>query len=138
MNTTLPSGNHNVTVRAIDAHGLTGEASVSILVLPGAGIPAVTILSPDLANRVVGPGTPITFVGQALDQEDGVLVGPSLEWSSNVDGPLGTGTTITLPLSGPATVCNPELVTHTVTLKATDNDVHSISTTIQIFVGTVC
>ncbi len=40
-------------------------------------------------------GFPITFDGTASDTEDGVLSGASLAWTSNIDGPLGTGTSLT-------------------------------------------
>ena len=56
--------------------------------------------------------TAVTFVGSSIDPEDGPLAGPALEWSSSIDGPLGTGDSITVPyLSAGA---------HDVTLRGTD------------------
>ena len=80
----------------------------------------------------------MTLQGSATDNEDGVLAGSSLSWSSSIDGPLGTGSTLQVQLSGPATPCNPELIAHEVTLEATDSGGNRVVTTIIIFVGVIC
>lgn len=56
----------------------------------------------------------VTFEGSASDPEDGNLSGEALAWSSDVDGDLGTGETLTVQDLSPAV--------HTVTLVATDSD----------------
>ena len=76
--------------------------------------------------------------GHANDPEDGELTGPALRWSSDVDGFRGTGNTLTVTLSGPATPCRPEFVRHTVTLRARDSDGHSVPIEKRISVGAVC
>lgn len=38
---------------------------------------------------------PIPFVGVATDPQDGALIGASLVWTSDKEGPLGTGTMFT-------------------------------------------
>ena len=54
----------------------------------------------------------ITFIGTGDDAEDGTLIGTSLVWTSNSDGTIGTGPSITSSLSAGA---------HTITLTATDS-----------------
>lgn len=78
--------------------------------------PTVTITSPP-NNLVVNEGESITFVGVADDAEDGSL-SSSLTWSSNRDGFLGSGSSITAFLS---------VGTHTVTGTVTDSGGKSAS-----------
>ena len=132
----LSAGTHVITATATDGQGLTGQDSVSITVLSGAGLPFVEITAPTAG--FFAPGAAITFKGRASDPEDGKLTGASLTWGSNVDGPLGHGESITVVLSGPPTPCNPEFVAHTITLTATDSDGHAVSVTIIVQVGTLC
>ena len=139
----LSAGAHVITVVATDAKGATGQDSVTINVQPGTGLPTVRILQPNPndpndPNLGISPGTQITLRGAANDPEDGDLTGSSLVWSSDIDGILGTGQTINVVLSGPAVPCHPETVTHTIQLRATDSDGHTVVVTIRITVGTVC
>lgn len=133
----LSAGAHVITVVATDGKGATGQDSVTINVQPGTGLPTVSIVEP-APGLAVSPGTHITLYGTATDPEDGVLTGASLVWSSDVDGILGTGESINVVLSGPAIPCNPEIVMHTIRLRATDSNGHQVDVTIRIAVGSVC
>ena len=59
-------------------------------------LPVVVIDPP--ATATVVSGTPLTFTGEATDADDGDVT-DSLVWSSNLDGGLGTGGTVTVTLS---------------------------------------
>ncbi|HSF18384.1 MAG TPA: hypothetical protein VLK65_22835 [Vicinamibacteria bacterium] len=88
-------------------------------------VPLVTITSP-LDNSTFGAGVQVTFEGTAMDWLDGDL-STSIEWSSDLDGILGTGSSLaTSTLS---------VGTHTITATATDMRVgmgsHSITVTIN-------
>ncbi len=72
--------------------------------------PVVTITSPS-NGHTVDDGTSITFVGSASDTEDGSLTS-SIAWSSNLDGSLGSGGSVSATLS---------VGTHTITASATDS-----------------
>ncbi|MEM1084528.1 MAG: LamG-like jellyroll fold domain-containing protein [Verrucomicrobiota bacterium] len=56
--------------------------------------PVVAINTPD-DNSAVGAGQAINFTGTAIDLADGD-VSPSIEWTSSIDGPLGTGASISV------------------------------------------
>ena len=75
-------------------------------------LPAAEITLPT-NNTTVSINTDIAFLGSATDAEDGVLSGASLVWTSDVDGPLGTGVAITAQLT--------TVGAHVVTLTATDS-----------------
>ena len=75
--------------------------------------PSVTIDQP-AADTSLGASYSSTFQGSAEDPEDGQLTGDALVWESNVDGRLGTGTSLTL--SGLSTD------QHTITLTASDSE----------------
>lgn len=69
----------------------------------------------------------ISLSGQANDAEDGVLSNTSLTWSSNIDGDLGTGNSISPALSEGK---------HTITLTATDSFGASSSSTLILTLET--
>jgi PKD repeat protein len=105
----LSAGTHTITLTAKDAQNATGTATRTITINRA---PTATITSP--ANGgTFAQGTSVAFAGTGQDPEDGALSGASLVWTSNVDGPIGTGTSFsTSSLStGP----------HTITLTATDS-----------------
>lgn len=90
----------------------TDDATSSSTGMIGAA-PTVGIQHPaDGDTRTVG--LPIPFDGNAIDVEDGVLIGPALVWTSDLDGELGTGPNIMAPLATEGM--------HEVTLSATDSD----------------
>ena len=73
--------------------------------------PIVTILSPP-NGAILSASNPVTLVGEASDLEDGELTG-QLEWTSDLDGPLGNGGNLTPTLS---------LGTHRITAMVEDSD----------------
>lgn len=87
----------------------------------GNGAPTVTIASPaDEAN--FDAGATVRLEGSATDPEEGALTGEALEWGSDLDGPIGTGGTVTTDALSEGH--------HVVTLTATDAD--GASSTAQI------
>ena len=66
----------------------------------------------------------VVFSGSASDLEDGGLPGSSLEWSSDRDGALGTGSQVS--------TFNLSAGEHRITLRATDSDGMSSEKEIQI------
>jgi hypothetical protein len=75
-------------------------------------IPEVKITSPS-NNSVFSPSDTITFSCTVTDKQDGSLPDSSIVWDSNIDGLIGTGTSIKAILS-PGT--------HTITVTATNSD----------------
>jgi hypothetical protein len=61
---------------------------------PGNQMPAAVITSPQ-SGTVFSLGETITFTGSGNDPEDGALIGPSLVWTSSIDGRLDVGETFT-------------------------------------------
>ena len=134
----LTAGSHTITLTAVDGKGLSATDQLIVTVVAGAGFPTPVITMP-INGELVGPGQPITLQGTATDLENGTLSGASLEWSSNIDGVLGTGNSIQVTLSY---IPNPNPGPclgggeHTITLKATDSDGHV--TTVSIIVRLGC
>jgi hypothetical protein len=114
-----------VQVRVSDGVHTTGDVSdAPFRVIPKA--PLALQLSPvDEMNLTLGK--PHLFQGLATDPEDGPLSGEALSWSSNVDGPLGTGAAIV--------VDHLSLGPHQITLSATDSDGMIGNSSIHIYVG---
>jgi hypothetical protein len=106
---TLSIGTHLITASVSDGHGAVGSATVTIAVSVNTP-PAVAITSPANGAAVIG-NDPISFTATATDAQDGDL-GPGLSWTSDRDGPLGTGASISAPLS---------VGSHTITASVVDS-----------------
>src|SRR5206468_3343610 len=87
----------------------TGKPQL-VLTLTQNTAPVVNIAAP-APNATVNIGSPVTFSGKATDAESGDLSG-QIQWTSNLDGALGTGASITVARLQPGT--------HTITARVTD------------------
>ena len=126
FSTTLSDGNHTITANVIDSGNKTGSASVSITVeAPPNDAPTVSITSPADELTFDSEAT-ILFEGTASDTEDGALTA-SLDWTSSIDGPIGTGGSFSTMLSDG---------NHTITADVTDSGNKTGSASISITVGT--
>src|SRR5206468_10890422 len=100
-----------LTARVTDAHGLTGQAQVTIRVRADNVAPDLRLLGPADGTSVPA-GTTVTFRATATDDFDGDLAG-QIHWTSTHDGDLGTGgTRVLVPREG----------AHVVTATVTDSD----------------
>ncbi len=122
---TLSAGTHTVTLTATDSDGLTGTATITVVVQT-LGSPTAVITSP-ANNSAFAPGQAVTFQGSATDPEDGALTGASLVWTSNLDGQIGTG--ISFSTAGLS------VGTHTVTLTATDSDSQTGTAVVTVIIS---
>jgi hypothetical protein len=75
--------------------------------------PSARISSANL--KTVKVGQPFVLTATAFDLEDGALIGDAVQWSSDRDGALGSGTTLLLERGLSAG-------THTLTVSVTDSD----------------
>lgn len=114
---TEPGQRYGVILRASRPDGTTRRASQIITTTgttTGNQAPSVNISSPPAGATILDTNVSSTsFAGSASDTEDGILSGSSLVWSSDVDGNLGTG--------GSISVSSLSLGTHQLTLEATDS-----------------
>ncbi len=107
----LSAGAHTIAAQAADSDGATDSATVQIAITIGGNAPpAVTIATPPPASSSF-KGQFVSFTGTANDLEDGSIAA-SLTWSSNLDGPIGTG--------GEFTTRDLSVGTHTITASVTD------------------
>ena len=87
--------------------------------------PTVQITEP-AGVLTVPESTAVIFKGAATDAEDGALSGASLEWTSNLDGPLGTGDSIR--------ISDLSAGNHVVAFTATDSKGLAASATVPVTV----
>jgi hypothetical protein len=87
-------GAHLLTAEVTDSGGLVAQATVALTINAA---PGVAITSPADGSQFV-EGEVVSLTGTASDAEDGDL-GASIAWSSSLDGALGTGPSLALPLS---------------------------------------
>jgi len=124
----LTLGTHVITLTATDKDGATGSDTIQVIIEAPNSPPVAAIISP--ANgSTYAQGETVSFNGTGTDGEDGTLSGSSLEWTSNLDGRLGTGTSVSIStLSvGP----------HTIILSVTDSDGATDIDTIEITISTL-
>jgi hypothetical protein len=89
-------------------------------------VPKITSISPISGTTYVA-GQIISFEASAQDPEDGQLPDGNLQWSSSIDGMLGTGALLQLDTLSAST--------HTITLTATDSNGAPATATFTIVVG---
>lgn len=124
INSNLSNGAHSITATVTDSEGNQVSESLSI------AVNAVSDEAPNLAITSPGNGSSftegesITFTASASDAEDG-NIGSSIIWSSNIDGNLGTGASISATLSGAA---------HTISARVTDSDGNQVTQVISVTV----
>lgn len=130
----LPQGSHTITLTAKDSLGQIGKDSIVVTVKVGEGYPTAQIVNPP-HNTVVAVGQIVHLEGKGFDPEDGLLPGPSLRWSSDRDGYLGTGSSLQTKLSGGA--CDTS-VPHTITLEVKDSNGNTATHSIVVVVMNLC
>lgn len=107
----LSINTHSITLTVNDRNGNTDSDNITIHVATDSP-PEATITSPsDGSSFQVGES--ITFTGSGTDDEDGAIPGSSLYWTSNRNGHLGTGNSLTTDIL--------QIDTHTITLTAIDS-----------------
>ncbi len=116
---------HLITATVTDSHGNSTLASVTIQVLPNS-LPTLSILTP-LEGAVINSGGLAILDADAIDAEEGEFSW-KVQWSSNLDGPLGSGVYIQAQL-GQA----PHLITATVPDDAGPSMAHSVNIVIGSF-----
>src|SRR5205823_936733 len=118
---TLRSGTHTITAAVADSGGKTAEARTTVVVNTP---PQLRIVAPT-DRSVLVPGDLVRFEGTAADVEDGDL-SAAVTWTSSVDGPLGTGGTLSVSLrSG----------THTITASVADRGGKTASGALTVVVN---
>lgn len=104
----LSLGTHTLTASVVDNNGFSKSTSVAVNVL---NAPTAAISAPASATQQLS-SQPFVFAATATDIENGNLSN-AIQWTSNIDGTLGTGNTLSKALS-PGT--------HTITANVTDGD----------------
>jgi myo-inositol-hexaphosphate 3-phosphohydrolase len=90
---TLPGGTHQIRAISTDRSGRSGIAEITVRVN---GRPTVTITQPATGATLMG-SEPVRLIGRADDAEDGDL-SPTMVWTSDRAGTLGTGASLLAPL----------------------------------------
>ncbi|MEN8207233.1 MAG: GEVED domain-containing protein [Pseudomonadota bacterium] len=96
LNIMLTPGAHTLTASVTDQWGKSAEATTAVTVIVNAP-PTVTITTP-AGDMSVVEGDSLMLSGNANDDEDGVLT-QAIQWSSDIDGALGTGASVEVMLS---------------------------------------
>lgn len=119
----LTVGSHVITASVTDSGGLSATATVTITVQNTA--PTVSITSP-ATGSTFSSGTSVTFTGTASDVQDGAI-SSRIAWSSNLQGSLGSGASVTTSSLSPGT--------HSITASVTDNGGLTSTKTIQVTIN---
>ncbi|MEQ1852352.1 MAG: hypothetical protein ABMA01_12255, partial [Chthoniobacteraceae bacterium] len=108
----LSVGAHTITASVTDSGSLTGTASITVNITASSNtVPVVTITAPVTGSRYPS-GATVAFTGTANDTQQGNMTA-AINWSSNINGPIGTGGSISLSSLA--------VGTHTITASVTDS-----------------
>ena len=117
-----------IRVTASDGFNTAADQTNAVFTVPNHA-PRVTILSPT-QNQAFAGSQQMVFEGLSWDVENGLLAGSSVQWSSNIDGALGSGTNL-LKTASQLSPGN-----HTITATATDSSSLSGFASVNISVAT--
>ncbi|MCO6450206.1 MAG: hypothetical protein J5I90_05400 [Caldilineales bacterium] len=120
------AGGANALFRIVATDGIYIAIDESAPVSIPNKAPFVTIIEPP-DGQSFAPGALVLMQGNAVDMEDGTLAESAMEWSSDVQGVLGTG----------ASLPRNDLVPgwHTLTLTAEDSEGETAEATTHILIG---
>jgi len=124
--TNLSENEHVITLTVTDSDDEIDTATVTITVGESEAEnqpPVVAIASP-VSGSSVASGTLLFFAGGAVDPEDGAITGAGLVWTSDIDGPIGTGAYFTKN--------NLTAGLHTITLSVEDSQGEEASDSVTI------
>jgi len=135
-------GDKVIRLSGKDASGLTGSATVTIHVTGPTGKATVHIIEPannaafmsaQTAFSFTDRSDPIKFTAQVTDPL--ATIGPAaIRWESDIDGFLGTGSSLTVRLrGGPCGIAD-----HKITVTITDPAGRGSTDTITVSVGQIC
>ena len=120
-------GSETALFRVIVSDGVnTGQDQSNAVFTVQRKAPQAFVISPDPGGRY-SLGQQVMLVGEGYDAEDGSLPDGGLNWSSDLQGTLGTGAQVA--------VTSLQEGQHVITLRATDSDVQSGTATVTIYVG---
>jgi hypothetical protein len=122
----LSEGSHVITATVTDSGGLQDSGVVNVTVTSANTAPTVSITDP-LSGAQYTFGDTVNLTASASDTEDGDI-SANVSWSSNLDGALGIGSTISPALS---------VGTHTITASITDSGSLNDSTVITLTINPV-
>jgi hypothetical protein len=123
--TSQSPGGTNASIRVIVTDGINTAVDVSATFTVATKAPEALIVAPE-DGAAIPLGSLAVFVGTADDLEDGELGGEQMEWYSDLNGVLGTGSNIASTQLSAGT--------HTITLTATDSDGNTASDSISFSV----
>jgi hypothetical protein len=123
----LPGSNTGL-IQVLVSDGVnTGTATSPLFTVPRKqNQPSVVEIDNPVPDSAWPAKNPVYLSGGAYDVDDGILTGPALQWTSNIQGPLGSGSPLSVHL---------QPGNHVITLTATDSGRNSASATTNITVG---
>jgi hypothetical protein len=114
----METGRHVVRLTVVDEAG--GSASDEVTVDVRSPYPVLTVLAPG-AGAAFATGSEVRFQAAAVDWRGRAIEGDRLVWTSDLDGPLGSGAAITRS--------DLRKGDHAITLTATDSDGYTATVT---------
>jgi hypothetical protein len=121
----LPGSTGQSLLRVIASDGVNTGIAVSNSFSVGKKHPTAEIISPS-TDASFALGTLVLLQAMGFDADDGLLTDSALQWSSDVDGSLGSG--------GDRPVYNLSRGKHIITLTVTDGDGNVATDQVTVFV----
>jgi subtilisin len=123
----LSVGSHTITASVTDSGNLQASDTSHVIVEQSANQPPVVAITAPVDGSSFASQASITFTGSASDPVDGDLTA-ALIWTSDIDGPIGTGGNFSAVLS---------VGSHTITASVIDSGNLQASDSISITVNSL-
>jgi hypothetical protein len=122
----LSVGSHTITSSITDSDGSVATSTIGITVTAAANTDPTISISNPTNNAQFTQGSNVSFTGSAADNEDGDITA-DMTWSSNIDGNIGTG--------GSVSASNLSAGTHSITASITDSNGANSMATITVIIN---
>lgn len=120
--TVLSTGEHSITASVVDSENEAAQITINLSVLqPVNNAPSISITAPTDID-VVESDITVTFAASASDEEDGDI-SELIEWSSNIDGSIGSGSSVSTTLTAG---------THQITASVSDSGNEGAATSVTL------
>lgn len=126
INFDLLGGSTNAVIQVMVSDGANTGIGLSPSFIVAKKKPSIAVINWPKNNYSQPAANPLLMNGIVYDTDDGILSGSAVQWTSDLQGNLGSGSSLSVQL---------QPGTHHITLTGTDSDGNSLTATTTVIMG---